>query len=88
MAAFGTAFYFSCRWYVRSDDRMRRSAESRWWLDRRAVRRVRRGEMLKDEWFDLWIADQRAIVKWFFTPFIAVWLVLSITEIVHGFQSH
>jgi hypothetical protein len=53
----------------------------------RIVRRVRRGEMMKDDWFDLWIHEQREMVKWLFTPFIGLWLLLCIVTVVKGLQS-
>jgi hypothetical protein len=87
LGAYGVAFYLFSRWYVLSDARMRRGAESRWWLDQRTVRRVRRGQMMKDDWFELWIHEQRQIVKWIFTPFIGLWLVLCIVMVVNGLRS-
>ncbi len=66
---------------------MRRMAESRWWWDRRLKAELRRGEISKDEHFDSFIKGQRFIVKWFFTPFIAIWVALAFTLAIHGLAS-
>ncbi|MEV0398849.1 hypothetical protein [Actinoallomurus sp. NPDC050550] len=81
---YGIAFCAACRWYVRDDGRMKRMAESRWWLDRRVVRRVRRGEITRDEWFARFIRQQRALVSWGVTSVIALWLVGCSGLIVRG----
>ena len=66
---------------------VRRLAQSRWWLDRRTVRKVRRGETSQEEWFSKFIRTYRATVKWAFTPGIALLLLLSVALIVHGITS-
>jgi hypothetical protein len=87
LGVYGAAFYMVSRWYVRSDTRLRRTADSRWELDKLIVRQVRRGQVSKDEWFEKWIRSERAIVKWWFTPFVALWLVLCVVMVVDGFQA-
>jgi hypothetical protein len=88
LAIFGIVSYGFCLWYVRDDGRMRRMAESRWWLDRRTVRKLRTGEMSRDQWFARWARGQRAIVKWAFTPFFALWIALCVATVVHSFTGH
>jgi|SRR5215472_4087432 len=87
LGALSAGLYLFARWQGSTDDRMRRLAQSRWWLDRRTVRKVRRGEMSQEEWFSQLARNYRATVKWVFTPFIALFLVLSVVLIVHGVTS-
>ena len=87
VGALSTGFYFFARWQGSDDRRMRRLAQSRWWLDRRTVRKVRRGEMSQEEWFSQFAKTYRATVKWAFTPVIGLLLVLSVVLIVHGLAS-
>jgi hypothetical protein len=87
LGAYGIAFYVGCRWYVRDDERMRRAAESRWWLDRRVIGKVRDGKMTQEEWFARFTRDQRALVKWAFTPITALWIVLCAVMVVRGLRS-
>jgi hypothetical protein len=83
----GAAFYTVSCWYVRSDARMHRLAESRWSFDKRTIGKLRRGEMSKDEWVQRFTLEQRRLVKWWFTPFVAVYLVLCVATVVHGFRA-
>ena len=87
VAAWSTGFYIFARWQGSNDSRMRRMAQSRWWLDRRTVRKVRRGKMSQEEWFSKYAKTYRATVKWVFTPAIALILLLSVVLIVHGLTS-
>jgi hypothetical protein len=84
LGALSTGFYLFARWQGSDDSRLRRLAQSRWGLDRRAVRKVRRGEMSQEEWFSKFIRTYRATIKWAFTPIIALLLLLSVALIVHG----
>jgi len=84
LAAWGVGFYGLARRQVRDDRRMRRLAESRWRWNRRLKRRLRRGEISKDEYFDSFIKGQKFIVKWVFTPFIAVFVALGLTLAILG----
>lgn len=86
LAGYGVGWYALCRWYVRDDGRMRRMAESRWSFDRRFVRKVRKGRMTQDEWFASFIRNQRGLVKWVFTPFTVLWLIICIVQVVHGLR--
>jgi hypothetical protein len=87
LGVYGAAFYTVSCWYVRSDARMRRLAESRWSFDKRTIGKLRRGEMSKDEWVQRFTLEQRRLVKWWFTPFVAVYLVLCVATVVHGFRA-
>ena len=91
LCAWGRAFYGLARWQVRDDNRMRRMADSRWWLDRRLDRRVkgrlRRGEISKDGTFDSFIRGQRFLVKWVLPPFIAVFVALAVALAIQGLTS-
>jgi hypothetical protein len=84
LAAFGIAFVAIARWHVRDDARMRKLAQSRWWFDRRVERKIRRGEMLQEEWFDAWIRSQRWLVKWGFSAALVLWLAICVVAIVHS----
>jgi urease alpha subunit len=84
LCAWGVAFYALARWQVRDDSRMRRMAESRWRLDRFFSRKLRRGEISKDEHFDSVIRTQRLVVRWAFTPVIALWVAGSVGIVIHG----
>lgn len=84
LCAWGVAFYALARWQVRDDSRMRRLAESRWRLDRLFSRRLRRGEISKDEHFDSLIRTQRLVVTWVFTPAIALWVAGSVGLVIRG----
>jgi hypothetical protein len=84
MDACGIAFFGGCLWYVRDNGRMSRLAESRWWYDRRVVRKVRLGAMTKDEWFERFIRRQRALVMWGFTPIAVIWFVGFTVLLVRG----
>lgn len=87
LGVLSTGFYLLFRWQGSDDNRARRMAQSRWWLDRRTVRKVRRGEMSQEEWFSKFIRTYRATIKWVFTPVIALLLLLSFALVVHGFTS-
>lgn len=87
LAAWSTGLYLLARWQVSSDGRMRRLAQSRWWLDRRTVRKVRRGEMSQEEWFAKFIKTYRMTVKWIFTPALALCLLASVVLVVRGITS-
>ena len=84
LGAYGVTFYGFARWYVRDDERLRRMARSRWGWDRRTMRKLRTGEMSQEESFERFAARQRWIVRWAFTPFIALWLGLCIFTVIHG----
>jgi len=86
LAGWGIALFALSRWYVRDDARLLRAAKSRWWLDRRQ-RKIRSGEVSQEEWFTNWIRGQRAMVKWVATPFLALWLIICVGTIVHGFAN-
>ena len=86
LAAYGVAFLGGCLWYVRADRRLVRLAESRWWLDRRVVRKIRRGTMTKDEWFERFIQRQRALVTWGVTPVAVIWIVACTVLLVRGLR--
>lgn len=81
------ALYLFARWQGSNDSRIRRLAQSRWWLDRRTVRKVRRGEMSQEEWFSKFARTYRTTIKWVFTPVIALCLLLSVALIIHGVTS-
>lgn len=87
LGAYGVAFYAGSRWYVQDAGRLRKLAESRWRWDRFTNRKLRRGEISQEEWFERFARSQREIVKWAFTPFIIVWLVICGAAIVHGLIS-
>jgi hypothetical protein len=87
LGALSIGMYLFTRWQAGDDDRMRRLAQSRWWLDRRTVRKVRRGEMSQGEWFNKFAGNYRATIKWVFTPVLALLLLLSIVLIAHGVTS-
>lgn len=84
LAAWSTGLYLLFRWQGSDDGRVRRMAEARWWLDRRTVRKVRRGQMSQEEWFSHFAKTYRATVKWVFTPAIALFLLASVVLIVRG----
>ena len=81
LAVWGLTFYIGTKWYVQDDERLRRMAPSRWWLDRRSANK--RG-LTQDEWFDRWALGQRQLVRWVVTPFLAVWLLLCVAEVARG----
>jgi hypothetical protein len=87
LMAYGTAFYAGSRWYVRDDGRLRRMAESRWWLDRRVRSRIRHGEVTQQEWFAVLARRQRAFVKWALTIIMAFWIALCAVMVVRGLRS-
>jgi hypothetical protein len=58
--------------------------ESRWWLERRLQRRLRRGRVSKEEWLDICIRQHRWFMKWVWTPFVLLWLALAGWKIVAG----
>ena len=82
LSVWGVVGYAFARWWVGDDARLRRAAKRNWWLDRRLQGRIRRREMT--QWFAEWVRHQRATVKWAFTPFLVVWLVLCVGQVVHG----
>lgn len=87
LAAWCTGLYLFARWQGSNDSRMRRMAQSRWWLDRRTVRKVRRGEMSQEEWFTQFAKTYRMTIKWVFTPAVALFLLASVVLIVRGITS-
>lgn len=87
LAVFGVAFYACSRWYAGNDRLMRLTAQRRWWFDRWLIRKVRRGEMTRDEWFARFIRNRRAFVKWALTPFVALWVALCMVVLVRGLLS-
>lgn len=87
LAAWSTGLYLLVRWQGSNDSRVRRMAQARWRLDRRTVRKVRRGEMSQEEWFIKFAKTYRATVKWVFTPVIALFLLASLVLIVRGLTS-
>lgn len=87
LGVLSTGLYLFARWQGSDDNRARRLAQSRWWLDRRTVRKVRRGKMSQEEWFSKYVRNYRATIKWVFTPVIALLLLLSVALIVHGITS-
>ena len=84
LAVWGAAFYAACTWCVRDDARMSKLVDSRWSIDSRVIKKIRRGEMSRAEWSARYIRSQRALVKWVFTPFTVLWLVLCVATIVNG----
>ena len=72
LAAWGAFLYTIMRWFVMHDRLLRQAAERQWWLDRRTVWRVRRGEVSKEAWSEIWISNQRRIFRWVVTPFLAI----------------
>jgi hypothetical protein len=84
LAVFGAAFIFAARLYVAHDGLMRRTAASRLRIERHLNWRLRRGRITEDEWSDRFIHGQRALVKWAFTPFMALWLILCLITIGKG----
>jgi hypothetical protein len=87
LGVLSTGLYLFARWQGSDDTRVRRLAQSRWWLDRRTVRKVRRGEVSQKEWFSQFARNYRTTIKWAFTPIIALLLLLSVVLIVHGITS-
>jgi hypothetical protein len=81
LAAYGCAFYTGARWWVRDDERLRKAAVSRWWVDRGMARR--RG-LTQEEWDSHWAQGQRSMVKWVIPAFMVLWMALSLGAIVHG----
>jgi hypothetical protein len=88
LGAYGIAFYAMSRWYARDDERLRKAAQRRWRWDRLTTRRLRQGRISQEEWFHRFARRQRAIVRWGFTPFIILWLVLCMATAIHGLVSH
>jgi hypothetical protein len=84
VGAWCAGFYVFARWLGSSDRRMRSMAQSRWWLDRRTVRKVRRGEISQEDWFGRFTRQYRSVVKWVFTPFITLVVIVCIATIIHG----
>jgi hypothetical protein len=82
LLVYGVAFITFVRWQVKSDERMRRLAKSRWWVDRRSARKQ---GLSQEEWFAKFAGSQRQIVKWAFTPFMVVWFAFCIATIIHSF---
>lgn len=87
LGAYGVAFYAGSRWCVQDDSRLRRMAESRWRWDRLTNRKLRRGQITQEEWFDQFARAQRMIVKWAFTPFILLWITICVVTTIHGLIS-
>jgi hypothetical protein len=87
LGVLSTGTYLFARWQGSDDNRVRRLAQSRWWLDRRTVRKVRRGETSQEEWFSQFARNYRSTIKWMFTPVVALLLLLSIVLIVQGVTS-
>ena len=87
LAAGGAGFYAFARWQGSDDDRMRRMAQNRWWADRRTVRKVRRGQMSKEEWFSRFARQYRGTVRWVFGPFTVLMVVAGLATVIHGLTS-
>jgi hypothetical protein len=87
LAVWGAAFYAVCTWCVRDDVRMSTLVDSRWSIDRRVIKKIRRGEISREEWSARYIRSQRALVKWVFTPLTVLWLALCVAMIVNGVTS-
>jgi hypothetical protein len=90
LSAAGMAFYGAMWWQMDSDRLMHRSAQA-WWRSSRFTitgRNLRRSGVQKDEHMASWIRGQRWIFKWLMTPFMAVWIGLSLTEIIRGLLAH
>lgn len=60
LGAYGVAFCAGSRWYAQDDTRLRRMAESRWRWDRLTNRKLLRGEISQEEWFDRFARGQRS----------------------------
>jgi hypothetical protein len=45
------------------------------------------GQISKDEWFELWMRDQRRVAKWLFTPFIAIWFAICLATLIRGLRA-
>jgi hypothetical protein len=88
LGAWGAGFYALSRWYVRDGKRLRRMAQSRWWLDRWMIAQVRRGQMSQEQWFDRFAKLQRWTVRWAFTPVFVLWAAICAATIIHGMISH
>jgi hypothetical protein len=86
LGAYGATFYGLAYWYVQDDARLRRMAESRWWVDRH-MRKIRTGEMSQAQWYARFARGQRLIVRRFLTPFMVLWLGIATLTTIHGLRS-
>jgi hypothetical protein len=87
LGVYCAAFYAICRWYAHDDDRMRRMAESRWRWERHISRKVRRGKISKEEYFDSFIRQSRRTVTWVFGPILAVCVLGLVVAAVQALVS-
>jgi hypothetical protein len=84
LGACGVAFCVGSRWSVQDDARLWRMAQSRWRWDRLTNRKLRRGQITQEEWFDQFARGQRTIVKWAVTPFMLLWIAICAAATIHG----
>jgi hypothetical protein len=81
LAAYGSGFgYLLNRYRTRPELRLR-VAQSRWRIDQSTARR--RG-LSQEQWFAEYAESQRRLVQWLGLPFTAVFVAVSLVELVHG----
>jgi hypothetical protein len=78
VAAFGVLCYAYAMYWSGRDDRLRRRAAARWRIDHYFSRRVRRGEITKEEWIEETIPKLRRMARAGQLPMMLFWVGLGI----------
>jgi hypothetical protein len=85
LVGWGLFLLFGWRWQASDDARLRKIYERNWWLDKRR-RRIRRGQLSKEEWLDQCVRWHRTLGKWVGTPVILLYLAAAGWMIVQGIK--
>ena len=80
----GTLLLVSQRWQVADDVRARKRAEQRWWIDKRVIRHVRKGQIPREEWLEVTVRRERWFTKWIWTPFMVLFIAVGAYQVVVG----
>ena len=73
----GLEYCFAMR-MSRSEQRLRRMAESRWRIERHFSRRVRRGELTKEEWIEEAIPQLSEMWRSWQRPMMVLWICFGL----------
>ena len=85
VAVFAVLEYRFAMHMSRSEHRLRRMAESRWRIDRHFSRRVRRGELTKEEWIEEAIPQLSEMWKSWQRPMMVLWICIGVYVAIAGF---
>ena len=76
--------YACMHWLVSDEQRLRRAAQQRWWIDRIFIKFTRRRGLSKEEWFAEWAAGARKSFRLIFRPLLVLWFCGGVFLVVQG----